>query len=111
MIQKMMFLVLSLLSLPVFAGVTIHCEANKKCDVYLENCSNSKYTFSVFIEPQENSVTMGSTKIPADFSNASEVSFKHIGYNFYINKYEYSATLVNKTEVRYGWCKKVDPAW
>ena len=97
--------------MPLLAGVTLQCDANRKCDAYVKNCSNSSYNFSVFIAPEDKSVTFGSTKIKADFSNPAEVSFNHIGYTFYINKHEYSATLANQTEVRRGWCKKVDSAW
>ncbi len=111
MSRNIVFMLFLIISMPTMAGVTLQCEANRKCDAYLKNCTNAPYSFSVFIDPQNNSVTMGSSKIQADFGNPAEVSFKHIGYTFYINKHEYSAILANKTETRNGWCKKVDPAW
>ena len=32
-------------------------------------------------------------------------------YTVRVNRYEYSVVLSADDEVRYGWCKKVEPAW
>jgi hypothetical protein len=68
-------------------------------------------TFTATVDPRRKIVVMGSTPIKADFSNPAEVSFVFTKYTVRINKFEYSATLTADDEVRYGWCKKVEPAW
>ncbi len=111
MFKNITITLLILVSLNSVAGVTLQCNVDTKCDAYVSSCNYSPYSFSIFVEQDDSSVTFGNTKLEADFSNPAEVSFNHIGYTFYINKYEYSATLANKTEVRSGFCNKVEAAW
>ncbi|BBM67857.1 MULTISPECIES: hypothetical protein [Vibrio] len=109
--KKSVLLVTMFTVMPAIAGVNLQCDVSTKCNAYVKNCEKSPYQFSVFIEPDNKMVILGNTNIHADFTNQSEVTFQHIGYTFSINKYEYSATLTNQEEVRFGTCKKVEPAW
>lgn len=93
------------------ADVTLKCEANTRCDAYLKNCTTDPYSFSVNVNPETKTVTMGTSQIKGDFSNPAEVVFIWTKYTFRVNRYEYSAILTTDNEVRHGWCKKVDPAW
>lgn len=93
------------------ADVTLKCEVNTRCDAYVKNCVNDPYSFSVNVDPENKSVTIGSGQIKADFSNPAEVVFVWTKYTFRMNRYEYSAILTAENEVRHGWCKKVAPAW
>lgn len=93
------------------AGVTLKCDAEKRCDGYLKNCTTDAYSLTVHIEPDDGMVIVGTSKIKADFSNQAVVSFSFAKYTVYINRYEYSATFSSSDEVRIGWCRKVEPAW
>lgn len=93
------------------ADVTLKCEVNTRCDAYVKNCVNDPYSFSVNVDPENKSVTIGSGQIKADFSNPAEVVFVWTKYTFRMNRYEYSAILTAENEVRHGCCKKVAPAW
>lgn len=100
-----------LLPISVYADVTLRCQANTKCDAYLKNCTVEPYNLTVNIDPKKEIVTVGSTNIKADFSNPAVVDFNWLEYTVSINKNEYSATLFNKTGVRYGGCVAITPAW
>ncbi len=100
-----------LIPIGVYAEVTLRCQANTKCDAYLNNCINDPYKLTVNVDPKKNIVIVGTTNIKADFSNPSVVDFNWLEYTVSINKHEYSATLFNKTGVRYGSCVAITPAW
>ena len=95
----------------VCATTTLKCDADKRCDAYLKNCVQDSYAFTATVDPERQIVIMGSTSIKADFSNPVEVSFAFTKYTIRLNRFEYSATLTSEDEVRYGWCKKLAPAW
>jgi len=107
-------IVLGILALVVSsagAATTLNCDAKTRCDAYLKNCVEDSYTFTATVDPQRQVVVVGSNQVKADFSNAAEVSFIFTKYLVRLNRYEYSAILTTDGEVRYGQCKKVDPAW
>ena len=93
------------------ASTTLKCDAYNRCDAYVKNCVRDPYAFIATIGPQRQVVVVGSTAIKADFSNPAEVSFVFTKYTIRLNRFEYSATLTTEGEVRYGQCKKMEPAW
>jgi len=95
----------------VNANPTLVCEANTRCDAYLKNCVSDPYSLSVVVNPKNNSVTLGNRQIEADFSVPDEVSFVVTKYTVRLNRNEYSAVLTADGEVRYGRCKRIEPAW
>jgi|SoimicMinimDraft_4_1059732.scaffolds.fasta_scaffold02747_4 hypothetical protein len=100
------------ISTAAVADVTLKCEANALCDGYLKTCALDPYPpFSVTVSPESKTVTVGGRQLKADFSNPAEVSFSWLKYTVRMNRYEYSVILAAEDEVRYGWCKKVEPAW
>lgn len=96
---------------PAYADVTLRCDAKTRCDGFLKNCVAEQFVFSVNIDPSTGTVTIGSNRFKADFSNPAQVTFPFTKYSVTINRYEYSAILASESEVRYGSCTKVDPAW
>jgi hypothetical protein len=101
----------SCVSAAAVADVTLQCDVGTHCDGYLQNCITDPYSFAVNVDPKNGTVTVGSSQIKADFSNPAEVVFTYQKYKYVLNRYEYSAILVTKDDVRHGWCKKIDPAW
>ena len=93
------------------ASVTLNCDARTRCDAYLKNCVEDPYNFSATVDPQHQVVYVGSIKVKADFSNPAEVFFSFTKYQIRLNRYEYSVTLTAEGEVRYGYCRKIEPAW
>jgi hypothetical protein len=104
-------LVLFAISAQAVADVTLECDLSNRCDGFVKNCVNEPYSFTVTVIPESKTVVVGSKTIVADFSNQAIVSFTWTGYMVHVNRYEYSAMLFNKDEVRSGSCRKIDPAW
>lgn len=108
--KKLILILFLLVQSYANAGTTLACASGKKCDAYFENCVPSDFSFSVFIEPKNKTVSISSVTT-ADFTNPAEVRFNYLGYRVIINRYEYSATLFNDKEAMTLWCKKTNPAW
>lgn len=92
-------------------AIVMACETNTRCDGYVANCTSATDSLTVAINPTKQSVSIGGRQIKADFTNPDEVSFPFLNNKVLINRNEYSIIIFNQSEVSFGSCKIVNPAW